>query len=146
MQYVSTRGTGVVSLTEAMAAGLAPDGGLFLPVRLPVLPPAPKNVDSLASVASWLLRPFFADEPLEAHVDAICASAFTFPAPTRWLEPETELLELFHGPTAAFKDFGARFLAECTARMPVEGRVLAVLVATSCDTGAAVAAAFHSLA
>ncbi len=143
MQCVSTRGTGVVSLTEAMAAGLASDGGLFLPVRLPVLPPAPKNVDSLASVASWLLRPFFGDEPLEAHVDAICASAFTFAAPMRRLEPETGLLELFHGPTAAFKDFGARFLGECVARLPAEGRVRTVLVATSGDTGAAVAAAFH---
>ncbi len=143
MQCVSTRGTGVVSLTEAMAAGLASDGGLFLPVRLPVLPPAPRNVDSLASVASWLLRPFFGDEPLEAHVDAICASAFTFAAPMRRLEPETGLLELFHGPTAAFKDFGARFLGECVARLPAEGRVRTVLVATSGDTGAAVAAAFH---
>ena len=143
MQCVSTRGTGVVSLTEAMAAGLASDGGLFLPVRLPVLPPAPKNVDSLASVASWLLRPFFGDEPLEAHVNAICASAFTFAAPMRRLEPETGLLELFHGPTAAFKDFGARFLGECVARLPAEGRVRTVLVATSGDTGAAVAAAFH---
>lgn len=143
MQCVSTRGGSVVSLSEAIAAGLAPDGGLFLPVQVPVLPPAPTSADSLAVVASWLLRPFFADEPLEAHVDAICASAFTFPAPTRWLEPETGLLELFHGPTAAFKDFGARFLAECTARMPVEGRIRSVLVATSGDTGAAVAAAFH---
>ncbi len=143
MQCVSTRGGSAVSLTEAIAAGLAPDGGLFLPVELPRLGGVPSNVDSLACVASWLIEPFFAGEPLAANIEAICANAFSFPAPTRWLEPDMGLLELFHGPTAAFKDFGARFLAECTARIPAAGPTRTVLVATSGDTGAAVAAAFH---
>lgn len=143
MQCVSTRGGSAVSLTEAIAAGLAPDGGLFLPVELPRLGGGPSNVDSLPCVASWLIEPFFAGEPLAANIEAICANAFSFPAPTRWLEPDMGLLELFHGPTAAFKDFGARFLAECTARIPAAGPTRTVLVATSGDTGAAVAAAFH---
>src|SRR6185436_5385539 len=62
-----------------------------------------------------------------------------FPAPIRWLDERTGLLELFHGPTAAFKDFGARFLAECLARLGVRSTIV---VATSGDTGAAVGAAF----
>jgi threonine synthase len=143
MECVSTRGGSIVTLTAAIAAGLAPDGGLFLPVRLPRLVGTPANCESLASVARWMLKPLLEGEPLEAQVDAICASAFSFPAPMRWLEHDTGLLELFHGPTAAFKDFGARFLAECTARIPAAGRARTVLVATSGDTGAAVAAAFH---
>ncbi|MFM7297977.1 MAG: threonine synthase [Planctomycetota bacterium] len=143
MRCVSTRGGGEVSLTEAIAAGLAPDGGLFLPTQLPQLGAPPTAGASLPVVASWLLRPFFEGEALAGALDEICARAFTFAAPLRWLEPDTGLLELFHGPTAAFKDFGARFLAECTARIPSGSATRTVLVATSGDTGAAVAAAFH---
>lgn len=91
--------------------------------------------------ALTVLRPFFADEILERSLEDIVREAFTFDAPTKWLSEDTGLLELFHGPTAAFKDFGARFLAACLARLSSVDRT--VLVATSGDTGAAVASAFH---
>jgi threonine synthase len=109
-----------------------------VPEPLPVvseLRPAP-----LAALASRLLEPFFEGEPLAAELPRICAAAFDFEAPVVPLSGDDALLELFHGPTAAFKDFGARFLAECLARLTSRQTIL---VATSGDTGAAVAAAFH---
>ncbi len=93
-----------------------------------------------------MLQPFFAGDALAGELPAICAEAFTFDAPLRPLpaHPNTAMLELFHGPTSAFKDFGARFLAACVQRLPrPDGRPLTILVATSGDTGAAVGAAFH---
>ncbi len=101
---------------------------------------------SLADTAATLLAPFFAGDALADELPAICAEAFTFDAPLRALpaHPHASMLELFHGPTAAFKDFGARFLAACLRRLPrADARPLTILVATSGDTGAAVAAAFH---
>lgn len=142
MRVTSTRGSDAATLTESIAAGLARDGGLYLPARpLPRPAGAPRSL-ALPDVASWMLAPFFAGEPLERELDAICAESFAFDAPLHRLAPDLELLELFHGPTAAFKDYGARFLAACLARIP--GPPLrTILVATSGDTGAAVAAAFH---
>jgi threonine synthase len=94
-------------------------------------------------MASLVLRPFFEGDPLAADLPAIAAAAFAPPIPVTAFE-EAFVLELFHGPTAAFKDFGARFLAECLERRRVgRPRPLTVLVATSGDTGGAVAAAFH---
>ncbi len=145
---VSTRGGGAATpLSAAIAAGLAPDGGLYVPEALPSIDPAafdPRG--SLADTATTLLGPFFAGDPLVERLPAICAEAFTFDAPLRPLpaHPHTLMLELFHGPTSAFKDFGARFLAACLRRLPrADARALTILVATSGDTGAAVAAAFH---
>ncbi len=141
MRVFSTRGGSEVTLSQAISLGLAPDGGLYMP---PVMPAhvGPWG-DELRTRAVTLLRPFFADEPLAADLDTIIQEAFTFDAPTRWIAEDTGLLELFHGPTAAFKDFGARFLAACLSRLQQPGRVTTVLVATSGDTGAAVASAFH---
>jgi threonine synthase len=100
----------------------------------------------LAALAVRVLAPFVAADPLEGELAAIAREAFTFAAPLVTLDAAAGLylLELFHGPTAAFKDFGARFLAASLARLPrAGGRPLNVLVATSGDTGGAVAAAFH---
>ncbi|MEO8987770.1 MAG: threonine synthase [Rhodanobacter sp.] len=146
--YVSTRGASpAVSISQAIAAGLAPDGGLYVPEDLPSIDPnAFDPHGSLAETATTLLRPFFAGDPLADQLPVICAEAFTFDAPLRPLpaHPHTSMLELFHGPTSAFKDFGARFLAACLRRLPRnDARLLTILVATSGDTGAAVAAAFH---
>lgn len=146
--YVSTRGASPgVAISQAIAAGLAPDGGLYVPTQLPTLDPAAFDPHgSLADTATTLLAPFFAGDALADELPAICAEAFTFEAPLRALpaHADTMLLELFHGPTSAFKDFGARFLAACLRRLPrAESRPLTILVATSGDTGAAVAAAFH---
>lgn len=149
MRFVSTRGQAApATLSEAIAAGLAPDGGLYVPESVPTLAPADfEGKTTLADIAAALLRPFFEGDALAAELDAICAQAFDFPAPMRWLDDGTGLLELFHGPTAAFKDFGARFLAACLSRLRADGdRPLTIIVATSGDTGAAVGGAFHGLA
>lgn len=148
MRFVSTRGNApAATLSEAIAAGLAPDGGLYVPGQLPTL--AVEDFDgchSLADIAATLLRPFFEGDALATELDAICGQAFDFPAPLRDLGDGTFLLELFHGPTAAFKDFGARFLAACLARLRADsGEPLTILVATSGDTGAAVGGAFHGM-
>ncbi|MGP1665143.1 MAG: pyridoxal-phosphate dependent enzyme, partial [Rhodanobacter sp.] len=139
-----------VPISQAIAAGLAPDGGLYVPEALPRIQPTSFDPQgSLADTAACLLAPFFAGDPLAAALPAICAEAFTFEAPLRALaqHPATSMLELFHGPTSAFKDFGARFLAACLQRLPRNGsQPLTILVATSGDTGAAVGAAFHQRA
>ena len=148
LRYLSTRGASpAASLSQAIAAGLAPDGGLYVPDHLPALRVEDFKTDgSLADTAASLLAPFFAGDALAAELPAICAEALTFPTPLRALpqHPNTAVLELFHGPTAAFKDVGARFLAACLRRVRGDSAtLLTILVATSGDTGAAVGAAFH---
>lgn len=149
MRFVSTRGKAApATLSEAIAAGLAPDGGLYVPENLPQLALADfDGKTTLAQIAATLIRPFFEGDALAAELDAICAEAFDFPAPLRDLGDGTFLLELFHGPTAAFKDFGARFLAACLTRLRAKSeQALTIIVATSGDTGAAVGGAFHGMA
>jgi threonine synthase len=148
LRYHSTRGVApAVPISQAITAGLAPDGGLYVPETLPRIDPAVFAAHgTLADTATTLLTPFFAGDALASELPAICAAAFTFDAPLRPLpaHPQTSLLELYHGPTSAFKDFGARFLAACVQRLPrPDARPLTILVATSGDTGAAVGAAFH---
>jgi threonine synthase len=149
MKYLSTRGNApALGFSAALAAGLAPDGGLYVPQSLPKLSPSDfDGCHDLPSVAERLLAPFFADDALAAELSAICKQAFTFEAPLRALAtPHDHVLELFHGPTAAFKDFGARFLAACMQRLPRDAdKPLTIVVATSGDTGAAVGAAFAGL-
>jgi threonine synthase len=148
VQYRSTRGASVgVPISAAIAAGLAPDGGLYVPAALPQIDPSSfAPLGTLADTAATLLAPFFAGDPLGDLLPDICREALTFDTPLRPLagDPSAHLLELFHGPTSAFKDVGARFLAACLRRLPrSDARPLTILVATSGDTGAAVAAAFH---
>ena len=93
-----------------------------------------------------MLEPFVAEDPLAPEIADITRDAFNFPAPLNpvSLDGRLSVLELFHGPTAAFKDFGARFLAASLQRLRSSAsRPLNILVATSGDTGGAVAAAFH---
>jgi threonine synthase len=148
MRYRSTRRKApVVGFSEALLNGLAPDGGLYVPERLPRFEPASLDPEAgFAETAARILRPFLEGDPLETHLDELCGRAFDFPVPLVPLDPGTAVLELYHGPTAAFKDFGARFLAVCFERLLARGGPpdsLTVLVATSGDTGAAVAAACH---
>ena len=148
MKFLSTRGQApAVSFGTAVTQGLAPDGGLYVPEVWPSIPLSAFNgVSSLPDVAALMLRPFVAGDPIAPEICAIVRDAFDFPAP---LVPVTDdgvlsVLELFHGPTAAFKDFGARFLAAAMQRLRQgAARPLNILVATSGDTGGAVAAAFH---
>jgi threonine synthase len=140
--YVSTRGNAAaVGLGAALGAGLAPDGGLYVPQTLPHFAAADfRGDDTLAAVATRLLKPFFEGDALAPQLAAICREALDFPVPRHAINRRTWLLELFHGPTAAFKDVGARFLAACLARLrAADADELTVLVATSGDTGAAVA-------
>jgi threonine synthase len=148
MRFTSTRdATATAGFGEALVRGLAPDGGLYVPQSWPRVEPKALAVErELPGVAERLLSPFVEGDALAPALPAITREAFDFPAPLVPLEPHGRLsvLELFHGPTAAFKDFGARFLAASLARLrqPHE-RPLTILVATSGDTGGAVAAAFH---
>ncbi len=147
MKLTSRSGV-VVSFREAVFAGLAPDGGLFHPVERPDLSGlfasfndrTPFN-DLAASCSAALLAP----EIDEKTADRIVSRAFTFQPLLRRIDEQISLLELFHGPTSAFKDFGAQFLAACMEHFLREesGRIQ-ILVATSGDTGSAVANAFHN--
>lgn len=147
MRYVSTRGDcGAVTFSEAVERGLAPDGGLYVPDHFPTFSPDDfDGVAGLARVGQVLLSPFVGTDPgIGEALGDICREAFAFPAPLIDLDDHTSVLELFHGPSAAFKDFGARFLAAALGRIVPDDRgPLTVLVATSGDTGGAVAAAFH---
>ena len=147
MKYFSTRGAGPVSLDDALRLGIANDGGLFLAEQLPQFGIADfDGADTIPQVARVLLAPFFSGSSLEGDLEAILAETYRFPIPATRLPvngQDVSLLELYHGPTAAFKDVGAGFLAACLSRL--EGNVddpLTILVATSGDTGGAVAAAF----
>jgi len=136
-----------VPLAEAIERGLADDGGLFSPAALPQL--EMKSLPShaiLGKLAATVLAPFFAGDRLLPTLAQVCDEAFDFAVPLTPLRggaESVEVLELFHGPTVAFKDFGARFLAGCLERLRLGAGPLTILVATSGDTGAAVAAAFH---
>jgi len=150
MKFSSTRGgeRDAIGFGEALQRGLAPDGGLYVPTEWPSLVPAAFGEDlSLPAVGAQLIAPFAAgDAALAPALRAIVAEAFSFPAPLVPIGDDDRygVLELFHGPTAAFKDFGARFLAACFQRLRrPEAKPVNILVATSGDTGGAVAAAFH---
>jgi threonine synthase len=144
VKLVSTRGESpAVSLSQAMRQGVAPDGGLYLPESVP----QPGALDPGLPLAGWaveMLSPFFEGDALESELPTICAEAFDFPAPLvtpNPARPGLRALELFHGPTGAFKDFGARFLLACFDRIGDPALPLNVLVATSGDTGGAVGCA-----
>ncbi len=150
--FYSTRGGGPADLEAVLQSGTAPDGGLWVPENLPVFARSElEECATPAELAQRMLAPFFEGSRLAAALPDICRNAFAFPFPLRDLSPgengaRLRLLELFHGPTAAFKDYGARFLAACLERIlaeePASTPALTILVATSGDTGAAVASAF----
>ncbi len=148
MQFISTRSADVtVGIDDAILQGLARDGGLFMPTKYTRVDLDQfKNNQELGEFACQLLKPFFDKSQLRSELAAICTEAFSFKIPLRNLEKNLYSLELFHGPTSAFKDVGARFLAACMARLNTlanHDKPLTILVATSGDTGGAVASAFH---
>ena len=146
MKFISTRGKSpAVSCSEAILKGLAPDGGLYVPEVLPGL-----NFNSIGMASSYVelafevLAPFFEDDELMPYLAEICYEAFDFDVNLVKTEKNCAVLELFHGPTCAFKDFGARFLAISMEKLlSLRGEKRTILVATSGDTGGAVAAAFY---
>lgn len=146
MKYYSTRDKekkAPFTISDAVLKGLCPDGGLFVPENL-VKIKLPSSKLSYPEFAAEVLSPFFEGDELEGELLDICKEAFNFPIV---LNPVStfSVLELFHGPTSAFKDFGARFLS-CTMEriLRKRGEKLTILVATSGDTGGAVASAFHN--
>lgn len=152
MNYRSTRTASLAChLSEAIVQGPAPDGGLWVPTRIPSIDAQTLPCDAGDAVLTeHLLAPFFANDPLLPHLGWICAHTFRFDIPCVPLAGDhTHVLELFHGPTAAFKDVGARFLAACLQKIQEtngeSAQPVTVLVATSGDTGSAVAAAFDGM-
>ena len=146
MQWISTRGNSPpISFVDALFAGTAPDGGLYMPERLEPLPHASlesirgADIVTLGSVVgAHLLR----DEIAPAAMAALVRDALDFPVPLVQVNERVWSLELFHGPTLAFKDVGARVQARLLHHF-TDGTPLTILVATSGDTGSAVAQAFH---
>ncbi|MYG81457.1 MAG: threonine synthase [Gemmatimonadetes bacterium] len=167
MRLISTRGDGgrsrTWSFTDALFLGHAPDGGLFVPVSIAPLPE--KDRAALASLAYperafVVARHFLAGEVPDDVLRAVVQDALNFPVPLREIEPGVHMLELFHGPTHAFKDVGARFMARMMSALggldtplgparvgaPAEAAApVTILTATSGDTGGAVAHAFHGV-
>lgn len=158
--FRSTRGHGPVDLVTALIEGPAPDGGLYLPTFLPRLAEArtalygatsasrpSSSPTDLARAAEQVLGGFLAPHLSPDETRDLLADALDFPAPLVQLDDDTFVLELSHGPSGAFKDVGARVLAYLLARLapPTEGGTRTVLVATSGDTGGAVARAFQGV-
>lgn len=149
MRLVSTRGRSpVVSFGDALLAGLAPDGGLYVPESIDpyasTMAPRLRGA-SLVEVATEIGMSWFGDEIPRAEWAALVADALNFETPIVTLAPGLHVLELFHGPTFAFKDVGARTMARLLARFHASADPITVLVATSGDTGSAVAHAFHGV-
>jgi threonine synthase len=146
MKWVSTRGISPpITFIDALFAGTAPDGGLYMPERLDPLPTgtlerlAGADIVTIgATVGAHLLK----DEITDAAMNAVVRDALGFPIPLVQITDRTWVLELFHGPTLAFKDVGARVQARLLHHF-TDGTPLTILVATSGDTGSAVAQAFH---
>ena len=142
-----SRDGSVVSLQEALFTGLAADGGLFHPVERPSLSDLFASFDdstSFQDVAAKMCHALFAPDFGAEASRRIASRAFDFQPVLRRLDERILLLEFFHGPTCAFKDFGAQFLAACLEHFAAGlERHIQILVATSGDTGSAVAKAFH---
>jgi len=149
MQFVSTRGgSPSVSFTTALFAGLAPDGGLYVPASIePWTPDELANLSrlTLTGIGFRALTPFTQGDLDPATLKAVIDEALNFPIPLVEVEPGLFSLELFHGPTFAFKDVGARVMARLMASRHRGDDPLTILAATSGDTGSAVAHAFHGV-
>ena len=158
MRYVTTRsgastpsGAGravSVSLRTAMLDGLAPDGGLYVPESIEPWTDAELRRlpdRTLTEIAYRALRPYTRPELDATTFEAVVVEALNFPIPLVEVEPGIYALELFHGPTLAFKDVGARTMARLMASLDTGEQPLTVLAATSGDTGSAVAHAFHGV-
>ncbi len=166
MRYITTRRGGFgatggssadFSLREAAFEGLAPDGGLFIPAEIPQVSMdevRERAAGGFADMAEYLAGLFFGNDLSASELSEACKEAFNFPVPLRRVgagedrsesggaEDDLYTLELFHGPTAAFKDFGAGFMGRVLGRLRTDNERLTILTATSGDTGSAVAHGF----
>lgn len=149
MKYYSTTNKNKrITFKEAVLKGIDYDGGLFMPEYIPEMSKEYFNeykIHSFKNIAFSVLKNFIDDEIPLADFEDIVDNIFTFKSPLVKLDDNINLLELFHGPTLAFKDFGARFTAAVTEYFnKQENRRLFILVATSGDTGSAVANGFFN--
>jgi threonine synthase len=146
--YSTQKSSPHVSFEEAIFRGLPPDNGLYMPTEIKRMPIAFFDTIqdlSLVKIAEAVCKNLLEDELSDAEIASIIASSMTFEAPLFSLEPGVEILELFHGPSMAFKDFGARFMAAVMSHYLVQHqREIRILVATSGDTGGAVAQGFFN--
>lgn len=136
-----------VDLQEAIFRGLPPDNGLYMPYEIPVMPASffeSIHTLSLPQIAKAVCKNLLGDDLTDSEIDGIIDVSMTFDAPVVSLEENLGVLELFHGPSMAFKDFGARFMAAIMSHYLVKSqREIRILVATSGDTGGAVAQGFY---
>ena len=147
MQYFSTNNPNhKVSLAEAVIKGLAPDNGLYMPERIPVLPEEliqKLSEMSFQEIGYAVISALFSEDLSESQIKELVDHTLTFDAPLVKVEEYVYSLELFHGPTLAFKDFGARFCSKLMSMLVEKStKTVRVLVATSGDTGSAVANGF----
>jgi threonine synthase len=137
-----------VDLQEAIFRGLPPDNGLYMPYEIPVMPATffeSIHTLSLPQIAKAVCKNLLGADLTDAEIDGIIDSSMTFESPVVSLEENVGVLELFHGPSMAFKDFGARFMAAIMSHYLVKAkREIRILVATSGDTGGAVAQGFYN--
>lgn len=144
--YSTTHQSPDVSLREAVFRGLPPDNGLYMPERIPTLPSAFfDKIESLTlpEIAFEVAHALLGEDVPAGELRRIIDTAISFEVPTVELEPGVFVLELFHGPSMAFKDFGARFMAALMSYfLQKEAQEINILVATSGDTGGAVAQGF----
>lgn len=151
MNFYSTRDRErkqACTLREAAMMGLAPDGGLFVPERIPQadLDEAERLAgESYAALAGYLAGLFFGDDLDTEALRRELASLYDYPVPLRRVGRGRYTLELFHGPTCAFKDFGAGFMGRAVGLLGAAGERLVILTATSGDTGSAVAHGFYNV-
>jgi threonine synthase len=150
MHFVSTNNAAHrVSLKEAVLCSLPPDNGLYMPERIPSLGAEFWNEWrnlTFQEIACHVTQAFFAEDVPADALQMIVDEVLTFDAPLVEVAERQYVLELFHGPTLAFKDFGARFMARIMSWLARDDdQLLTVLVATSGDTGGAVAHAFHGV-
>jgi len=139
----------IVSFKDAAIQGQAPDKGLYFPEKLPrVNETLIKNIESIADVdiAFEVMKPYVAGSIDDENLYRIVKETISFPIPLNNINDQIASLELFHGPTLAFKDVGARFMSRCLGYfLRNENREVTVLVATSGDTGGAVANGFYNV-
>ena len=155
MQYISTRGSApVLSFEQAMMTGLARDGGLYVPDHVPLLSAAQIAAmagQSYEAIAFTVMRPFIGDTFTDAEFKSLIARAYAgfghaARAPLVQLGPNHFLLELFHGPTLAFKDFAMQLIGQMfQAALTRSGERITIVGATSGDTGSAAIEAFRGL-
>jgi threonine synthase len=150
LQYYSTnRHSPPVSFRDAAITGQAPDGGLYFPEYIPQVPEALiRNLKSYSreELAFQIMQPYVGNSMPESVLKQIVAETLNFPIPLVHLGHNCWSLELFHGPTLAFKDVGARFMSRCLSYfLRDEKRTVTILVATSGDTGGAVAHGFYKV-